>query len=119
MEDIIDVQELPEGEIKYAGFLNRFLALLIDAIILGIVHVPLYYISFNQNTYSWLTIIVAWLYFAYLESSENQATLGKMALSIKVTDLKGERISFGRATGRYFSKYISFIIFLFGFDCPS
>ena len=48
-----------------------------------------------------------WLYHALMESSSQQGTLGKMALGIKVTDLNGNRITFGRATGRYFSKIIS------------
>ena len=51
--------------------------------------------------------IAGWLYFALMESSSQQGTLGKMALGIKVTDMAGSRISFGRATGRYFAKMIS------------
>ena len=60
-------------------------------------------------------MIVGWLYFALMESSVNQATLGKMALGIKVTDLDGNRISFGRATGRYFGKIVSGMILYIGF----
>jgi uncharacterized RDD family membrane protein YckC len=51
--------------------------------------------------------LVDWLYFAKLESSARQATIGKRALGIAVTDLAGRRISFGRATGRYFAKFLS------------
>ena len=50
-----------------------------------------------------------------MESSVNQGTIGKMALNLKVTDLNGERISFGRATGRFFAKYISSITLLIGY----
>ncbi len=50
-----------------------------------------------------------------MESSSRQATLGKMALSMKVTDLQGNRISFARATGRHFAKYISAMILLIGY----
>ena len=61
---------------------------------------------------TYLTLIAAmwickWLYYALMESSGQQGTLGKMALGIKVTDMNGNRITFGRATGRYFSKIIS------------
>jgi len=56
-----------------------------------------------------------WLYFALMESSAKQATLGKMALSIIVTDLNGNRLSFGRATGRYFGKIISGAILMIGY----
>jgi len=60
-------------------------------------------------------VLIPWIYFAILESSQNQATLGKMTLRIVVTDLKGERITFTRATLRHFSKWISFLLFLTGF----
>jgi uncharacterized RDD family membrane protein YckC len=54
--------------------------------------------------------IAKWLYFAYLESGEKQATLGKQALGIYVTDLEGQRITFGRATGRFFAKIVASLI---------
>jgi uncharacterized RDD family membrane protein YckC len=60
-------------------------------------------------------LILDWLYFALMESSSKRATLGKMALGIIVTDLEGKRISFGRATGRFFSKILSGIIIYIGF----
>ena len=58
------------------------------------------------------SIAVGWLYFALMESSKNQGTLGKMALSIKVTDGEGNPISFARASGRYFGKIISSMIMM-------
>lgn len=58
---------------------------------------------------------VAWLYFALLESSSWQATVGKRALGIRVTDLEGKRIGFARATGRYFGKIVSAFMFCIGF----
>jgi uncharacterized RDD family membrane protein YckC len=60
-------------------------------------------------------LIGPWLYFALQESSERQATLGKMALKIYVTDLQGRRISFGQATGRYFGKILSTLILGIGY----
>ena len=51
--------------------------------------------------------VAGWLYSALMESSANQGTLGKMALGLRVTDLEGRRISFGKATGRYFAKFLS------------
>ncbi|GEQ96830.1 hypothetical protein JCM17844_04670 [Iodidimonas gelatinilytica] len=50
-----------------------------------------------------------------MESSEKQATLGKAAIGIKVTDMNGQRISFLRATGRHFGKILSTIILLIGY----
>ena len=60
-------------------------------------------------------MIINWLYHALLESSVKQATLGKMVLKIKVTDLNGQRISFWRATARHFSKSLSTLTLLIGF----
>ncbi len=57
-----------------------------------------------------VAILGQWLYFAYLESGEKQGTWGKQMLGIYVTDLTGNRISFGRASGRFFAKIISGLI---------
>lgn len=62
-----------------------------------------------------LSMVTFWLYTAFLESSAKQATLGKMLLRIKVVDEKGQRISFLRATGRAFSKVLSYATFYIGF----
>lgn len=51
-----------------------------------------------------------WIYYALMESSVHQGTLGKMALGLTVTDMQGRRVSFGRATGRYFAKFITHMI---------
>ncbi|MBZ5660904.1 MAG: RDD family protein [Acidobacteriia bacterium] len=58
-------------------------------------------------------IALQWLYFAGMESSERQGTFGKAAMSLRVTDLEGRRLSFGHATGRFFSKIITSLIPLF------
>lgn len=59
--------------------------------------------------------LASWIYFAAFESSESQATPGKKALGIKVTDLNGKKISFGRASGRFFAKYLSAALLCVGF----
>jgi uncharacterized RDD family membrane protein YckC len=51
-----------------------------------------------------------WFYFAWMESSEYQGTLGKMAMGLAVTDLDGQRVTFGRASGRYFAKILTQLI---------
>jgi uncharacterized RDD family membrane protein YckC len=53
------------------------------------------------------SLVLTWLYHALMESSEWQATLGKKALGLVVTDLAGQRVSFGRSTGRHFGKIIT------------
>jgi uncharacterized RDD family membrane protein YckC len=96
----------------YAGIEKRFVAILIDAIFLYFV----YFIAFGKVLttldnpkaimYNLLTIIIGWIYFAGMESSSLQGTYGKRVLGIIVTDTNGNKISFGRATGRYFAKSI-------------
>lgn len=96
---------------EYAGFWRRLVAALIDGIILSI---PTFFMG-STSVARVLGVIVYWLYGALMESSSRQATLGKMALGIIVTDMNGDRISFGRASGRHFAKFISYIILLIGF----
>ncbi len=62
-----------------------------------------------------ITAVITWLYFALCESSPWQATLGKLALGIRVTDLEGRRISIWRALGRYLAKFLSAFILCIGF----
>jgi len=60
-------------------------------------------------------LVLTWLYFAFCESSPWQATLGKLALGIRVVDMEGNRISFLRATGRHFAKLLSGLILMIGY----
>jgi uncharacterized RDD family membrane protein YckC len=59
-------------------------------------------------------IVLGWLYKAGMESSVYQATLGKLAVRLKVTDLEGRRISFVRATARHFAKFLSTFALMLG-----
>jgi uncharacterized RDD family membrane protein YckC len=117
--------------VSYAGFWKRFFAHLIDNLVIAVfamvVLVPfLAMAGIGFATYeegdiapeflaaiigAYLTLILGivvggWLYYALMES-KNGATLGKIALNIRVTDLNGQPISFSRASGRYFGKIVS------------
>jgi uncharacterized RDD family membrane protein YckC len=122
----------------YGGFWIRVLAYVIDRIIVGIAFAPItiflalrmvaqlqrvppngpeqlgpifHYVGVIVP----LALAVQWLYEALLTSSSWQATVGKRILDLKVTDLAGNRISFERATGRFFAKILSSLIFGIGF----
>lgn len=99
---------------NYAGFWKRFVAYLIDGIILGIVAAILN-ASMDEAMAGTVGAIIGWLYFAGMESSSRQATIGKSVLGIYVTDLNGNRISFLRATGRYLGKILSALILMIGY----
>jgi len=129
---------LPTPTRAYAGFWLRLLAHLIDGAIMGAVLcallIPLVLatglggalkgihpgeppdpaIFFALFSSLWILILAGilgtWLYYAYCESSDWQATPGKKVLNLIVTDLDGNRVSFGRASGRFFSKMISGMI---------
>ncbi|GAA0137026.1 RDD family protein [Paenibacillus sp. YSY-4.3] len=62
-----------------------------------------------------LTLLVQWIYYTAMESSKYQATLGKMIFGVIVIDDMEERLTWGRANGRYWSKLISSMFFGFGY----
>ena len=122
----------------YAGFWLRLLAYLIDGIVVGVMFgifalmvlaivgigyfrtmlegmnsedptIPAAFISIIVLVTA-LSLVANWLYFAWMESSQYQGTLGKMALGLTVTDLSGRRVTFARASGRFFAKLITGMI---------
>jgi uncharacterized RDD family membrane protein YckC len=125
--------------LEHAGFWRRFAAYLIDSVIISVCYWIFSFILglfFGGNSltdtfrhpdlYSafiiiimviiWIALLMAIiLYYTLMESSLRQATLGKMAMGIRVTNLNGGRISFANALGRYFAKIISAIILYIGF----
>ena len=107
---------------EYAGFWLRAAALVIDYAILfggGLILAVLAELSspgaVEEDAYTPIVLFITWLYYALMESSARQATLGKSALGLTVTDLRGERVSFGRATGRFFAKILSGLILGIGY----
>jgi uncharacterized RDD family membrane protein YckC len=127
------------SNVTFAGFWLRLVAYLLDSAIIGfavtVLFVPFFFlmggVAMLENlprhaervdpaqfmallslilTLAAIAEVAKWLYFAYLESGEKQATWGKQALGIYVTDLAGQRVTFGRATGRFFAKIVSGLI---------
>ena len=113
--------EAQSGEmLAYAGFWLRGVAAIFDGAILGAFAWALRAIALavagetRAQLPAWLLLLVpilsvfgGWLYFALMESSEIQASLGKLAVGLIVTDLDGGRITFSHASGRYFGKIVS------------
>lgn len=119
----------------FAGFWIRFFAWILDSVIIGIVLliviIGILYegniststvhgqYSDAMNTAMWtafvVTSIISWLYSALLESSPTQATLGKQAMGLIVTDYQGKRITFGPATLRWVGKSIAAFAFCIGY----
>ena len=125
----------------YAGFWLRLVAYIIDAILLllgfatliglaaailgaGFLHGLSENMAGAGNFVAPIAISVilmcifaclaeGWIYYAWFESSSYQATPGKLALGLFVTDMEGRRITFARASGRFFAKIITGLIPLF------
>ena len=134
--DITPERYAPDAApIAYATFWQRFAAAFLDGIITqvigaaigfvaGLIAEPIITGARSRAAEVAITLgiglqvigfVIGWLYYALQESSAAQATLGKRALGLRVTDLEGRRISFGRATGRLFAKIPSAAILLIGF----
>ena len=122
----------------YAGFWLRLVAALIDGVIMSValcvLLVPLFLLTgFGAHldgmvqrhgqpdpafvgligmifVFAVVSVLIQWLYHAYLESGEKQATWGKQALGLYVTDLMGNPVTFGRASGRFFAKMVTGMI---------
>lgn len=111
--DMLEVgAPLPAGEAIHAGFWRRFAAYVLDSLILLI---PGFLLNLIPLLGILLFYVGRWLYFALMESGPNQATLGKQAFGIKVTDDFGQPITFARATGRFFGAAVSNIILCIGY----
>lgn len=126
-----------QAPLLHAGFWRRVGAYLIDGLLLGAAAGVLYAIVLlavvlpagtthhgaAADIHMFVAIValdlvflaISWLYFALMESSRLQATVGKLALGLRVTDLSGRRIGFGRASGRFFGKILSGMIFDIGY----
>jgi uncharacterized RDD family membrane protein YckC len=123
----------------YGGFWVRLVAFIVDSIVVFVVAIPFiavltamgilhHGLNFehmenpNPEDVAALVavgvgvravlIVLNWLYEALLTSSAWQATLGKKLLNLRVTDEAGNRISFARASGRYFAKFLSYFLFI-------
>jgi uncharacterized RDD family membrane protein YckC len=106
-----------------AGFWRRSAARLIDSLIVGAISALLMSVlrmalgeaAALSSIGDLQAFAIGWLYVALQESSAAQATLGKRAFGIKVTDMRGERIGFGRATFRFACELLSVAIACVGF----
>jgi uncharacterized RDD family membrane protein YckC len=126
MDQILDTQTYQDNRpLQYAGFWIRVAAFIIDYIVISVASwiVSAFFIMDFVNSGSMSSLVALYgiitiayvLYFTVMESSERQGTLGKMAVGIKVGDMHGNKISFGNALGRFFSKIISGLILYIGF----
>lgn len=132
MNSILDAPVIAEQKLEYAGFWIRFVAYIIDYIVLGVVDTVLSFAIIGSSmgmvmsddytglggmlaVYYLIVLVINLGYFVLLESSSRQATLGKMAVGIKVGDELGQRISGMNALGRSLSKLLSGIILGIGY----
>lgn len=105
----------------HAGFWRRVAAFVVDSLILIVPlvlleeHVLGWHTPADATRMNLLLVVAMWLYWAGFESSSWQATPGKLVLGLSVVDMQGVRIGFLRATGRFFSKFLSTLIVYVGY----
>jgi uncharacterized RDD family membrane protein YckC len=127
----------PSGTVVYAGFWRRFAAAIFDGVIIGVANQmvsmpfsmmvsPEQMIGSNgepdwvqfSGVYGLLMVIslsITFFYHTLMESSSMQGSLGKQVVGIKVTDVDGRRITFGRAALRWVSTFLSYLSLYIGF----
>ncbi len=84
---------------NYAGFWMRFVAIIIDGIIIGIIR----------------AFLVVPILATIGITSKYQATVGKLALGLIVTDMNGAKLDFSKSLVRNLGKILSNFIFLIGY----
>lgn len=134
LNNAVDVHHVPPPPVgwKYAGFSARALAFSIDQLILFflvlVLTLPVFILLGLGSWFAWpfvtiffippvmpVSTVIAWLYFAGQESSRYRGTFGKRICGLSVVDAQGARITFARASVRFFSKFLSAAIMLIGF----
>lgn len=123
--------------VSYGGFWWRVLAYIIDGIVLNIVEgvlgeilgidtlylfngFGLNVLGYDSSVFEWgfagaFNFLLIGLYYSLMTCSKWQATVGKLAVGLVVTDKFGQRISFARAVARFFASFLSAVIFGLGF----
>jgi uncharacterized RDD family membrane protein YckC len=128
--------------VGYGGFWIRFVAAIIDYLVLRVAMIPFGLLIFGRLMLvgGWfprggrmspdemfpfmaaagklflIQTAAYWIYEAWMTSSSKQATLGKMAFGLKVVNAEnGAPLSFALASGRHFAKYISAFTAMIGF----
>ncbi len=111
----------PEGPDVYAGFWIRFLALMIDACIVGFIFFPVRFFTGSWTTVAIVAGASTFAYFvalfAYLIilTGYRGQTFGKMAMRLKVYKQDMTPVDYGTAAAREFSKILSALILCIGF----
>ena len=122
-----DFTPASDKRVEYANFGQRLVAAFVDNVLLRIagaaIGTVLESATESMNLEPLVLVAIAltlgvstgWLYEALQESSEARATLGKRMMGIIVTDMSGQRLSFGQATGRCFAKLLSLATCMIGY----
>ncbi|HLP21501.1 MAG TPA: RDD family protein [Chitinophagales bacterium] len=101
---------------QYATAPRRLMAFVIDHLVVSTVFCLLSWdFSWSLLGLGFWKLVLVFLYYAQMESSRYQATIGKIAMGIKVTDEHGQRLDFSKALLRNLSKILSSAILGIGY----
>lgn len=114
-EQLTATQEAPQAPLgPRAGFWRRFVASLLDALLIITCSLPL--IVIDVTMYKVVNLLAQAVYYSVLEGGPRGQTVGKKALGIRVVSLaSGEPIGYVRGLIRYIGRYPSFFVFLIGY----
>ncbi|MSP48513.1 MAG: RDD family protein [Alphaproteobacteria bacterium] len=101
--------------VAYGGFWRRVLAGIIDGIIFAVLNGLFHIGGGGVEAAGGLSALVGLLYEVGMTASRYQATIGKLALGLRVVDNEGRRLTFARSLGRWFAKILSALLFGIGF----
>ncbi|RAU82347.1 RDD family protein [Pontibacter arcticus] len=109
----------------YAQIWARFIAMLLDSILMALVTLVIMLLlgmkmpnmddPETRLQLNLTSMVLGWVYYSFMESSTYQATFGKQVMGLFVTDMQGQRLSFGKASARYFGRLLSGLTFLVGY----
>ena len=129
-----------DGDVVLAGFWRRLAALFIDSMVVGFAYYLVLIVCVvvlgvggsllmrgGNNTEGMAAMfgmmalvyllypVISAAYYVGFESSAKQATLGKMAVGIKVTDIDGRRLTLGRALLRWLAVMLNYLTLYIGY----
>ena len=110
--DVLD--DFPQP-IEYASFFKRFIAFIIDAILLGFIEEIVATLTGSRSAGLIVEAISAVVYYGALEGAVGNASVGKQLLGLRVCDLDGNDIDLTKAAIRGAGHVLSGFLFFIGF----
>jgi len=107
-------RNMPKKKMKYAGFGERLMAMIIDGLILAAVGIAIRGVGLS-NFYEKIDVFVGAVYIIYFWVNRGGATIGKNVMKIKVVTTEGKPVNYQKAIIRYLGYIVSGLPVFLGF----